>query len=296
MSETALRHVEHLAVTIGPRGSTTEQETKAHDYCQATLEGLGYEVHRDSFYSPTSGWHPYALAEGLMVLSVAIFWLLGRGADAQAGGLAAAALGLITTVSFLLQVSHRPNPLKSFVPAARSQNVWAVSPASDVARQQVVFTGHVDTSPAALAMQSPALWQGVPGAHPARRPGPHCPGGHLYLGHFHARPAAAHRRPGAGNRAAHRPGVHGRSPASPSRCPAPTTMPPARRPCWPLPSGLRPTRWPNTTVFLVNTGCEEVGCAGLIDWIQRHSGLAANAQLPGARQHRRQRLAGELRA
>jgi len=27
----------------------------------------------------------------------------------------------------------------------------------------------------------------------------------------------------------------------------------------------------NTAVFLVNTGCEEVGCFGLIDWIERHA-------------------------
>src|SRR6185369_1382572 len=159
MSETALRHVEHLAVTIGARGSTTAKESEAHDYCQATLEGLGYEVHRDSFFSPTSGWQPYALAEGLMLAATALFWLMGRGPNPQAGGLAAAALGLITTLAFLLHSSHRPNPLESFLPAERSQNVWVVAPASGQARQRVVFTGHVDTSPAALAMQSPALWQ-----------------------------------------------------------------------------------------------------------------------------------------
>jgi hypothetical protein len=28
----------------------------------------------------------------------------------------------------------------------------------------------------------------------------------------------------------------------------------------------------NTAVFLVNTGCEEVGCFGLADWIERHAG------------------------
>jgi hypothetical protein len=277
MSETALRHVEHLAVTIGPRGSTTEQETKAHDYCQATLEGLGYEVHRDSYFAPTSGWHAYALAEGLMLVSVAIFWLMGRGADARAGGLAAAALGLITTLSFLLQVSHRPNPLESFVPADRSQNVWAVSPASDVARQRVVFTGHVDTSPAALAMQSPALWQAFQAltllgglVHIALvgifiwgifTPDPLPRTIALVLAIvpliglvFTVQPSFAKYVPGANDNATG----------------AAAVLAFAER--------LKANPLRNTTVFLVNTGCEEVGCAGLIDWIKRHSGLAANAR------------------
>jgi len=277
MSETALRHVEHLAVTIGPRGSATAKEAEAHDYCQATLEGLGYEVHRDSFFAPTSGWHAYALAEGLMLAATAIFWLFGRGQDAQAGALAAAALGLITTVAFLLHTSHRPNPLESFVPAERSQNVWAVSPASAQARQRVVFTGHVDTATAALAMQSPALWQlfkvltllaglanvalvavfiwGIftPDALPRTVA--------LVLAIlpliglvFTVQPSFAPYVAGANDNATG----------------AAAVLAFAER--------LKANPLPNTTVFLVNTGSEEVGGVGLADWIQRHAVLAANAR------------------
>ena len=42
MPPSALRHVEHFANSLGPRGSCTPQEKAAHDYCQATLEELGY--------------------------------------------------------------------------------------------------------------------------------------------------------------------------------------------------------------------------------------------------------------
>jgi hypothetical protein len=277
MSETTLRHVEHLAVTIGPRGSTTAKEAEAHDYCQATLEGLGYEVHRDSFYSPTSGWHAYALAEGLMLVATAIFWVMGRGLDAQAGGLAAAALGLITTVAFLLHTSHRPNPLEAFVPVERSQNVWAVAPASDQPRNRVVFTGHVDTSPAALAMQSPALWQlfkvltvlaglaniALVGVFiwgiltPVELPRTIA----LVLAIlpliglvFTLQPSFAPYVAGANDNATG----------------AAAVLAFAER--------LKANPLPNTTVFLVNTGCEEVGGTGLRDWIQRHATLAANAR------------------
>src|SRR5690606_33120252 len=112
MSETAFRHVEHFTNAIGPRGSATPAEKQAHDYCQSTLEALGYSVQREEFRSPLSGWHPSALALILMLLADLIFVLMGRGANAQVGALAAAALGLITLVSFALQNLHRDNPLR----------------------------------------------------------------------------------------------------------------------------------------------------------------------------------------
>lgn len=59
MSENTLKHIEHLASTIGARGSTTPKEKEAHEYCKQTLEGLGYETHWEEFYSPVSGLMPY---------------------------------------------------------------------------------------------------------------------------------------------------------------------------------------------------------------------------------------------
>src|SRR5260370_28102888 len=106
MSETTLRHIEHFANTIGPRGSTTPKEAEAHDYCQATLEGLGYEVHRESFLSPLSGWLPFALAEGAMLAAVALFLILGQGADPNTGGLGAAAPALVALLSVSLPLAH----------------------------------------------------------------------------------------------------------------------------------------------------------------------------------------------
>ncbi|KRT76120.1 MAG: hypothetical protein XU14_C0065G0015, partial [Armatimonadetes bacterium CSP1-3] len=47
MSEAALQHVEHLSVTIGPRGSCTASERQASEYCRQVLRDLGYEAHRE---------------------------------------------------------------------------------------------------------------------------------------------------------------------------------------------------------------------------------------------------------
>jgi len=270
MSETALRHIEHFTNTIGPRGSTTPKEAEAHDYCQATLEGLGYEAHRESFLSPASGWTPYALAEAALLVAVAVFWLLGQGADGRTGALAALVLGLVVSISFFLHLAHRDNPLLWFVAFERSQNVWAVARPSGEERGRVVVSGHVDTHRTALAMQSPALWQVfqilsllVGAAHVVLL-------GLFIWGLFTA--DALPRTialivailPALGLvftvQPDFTPFVKG---ANDNASGAAAVLALAER--------LKAEPLPNTAVYLVNTGCEEVGCFGLMDWIGRHA-------------------------
>lgn len=270
MSETALRHVEHFTNVIGPRGSATPKEQEAHEYCAATLAGLGYEVHRESYNSPTSGWHPYALAEGVMLLAVALFVLMGIGPNPQTGALAASALGLITLITSFLLITHRPSPLEWFLPTARSQNVWAVAQPSGEVLERVVLTGHVDTHRTALAMQSPTWWQAykiltllltvadvvlfglfiwglfTPDALPRTLA--------LYLAIlplialvFTLQPDFTDFVKGANDNATG----------------AAAVLAFAER--------LKASPLTNTAVYLVNTGCEEVGCIGLADWIERHA-------------------------
>jgi hypothetical protein len=270
MSEAALRHTEHLAKTVGPRGSTTAKEREGHDYCQATLEGLGYAVERETFFSPTSGWRPHALALALMLVWVAIFVLLGGETNRQALALAAAAFGLVTVVSFFLGLVHRPNPLTWLLPVDRSQNVWAVAQPRGEVKQKVVVTGHVDTHRTALAMQSPGLWQvfkvlttlagiamvalvGVfvwgiftPDSLPRTVA--------LYLAIVPALGLIFTAQPDL------TPFVAG---ANDNATGAAAVLALAER--------LKTEPLANTAVFLVNTGCEEVGCWGVKDWITRHA-------------------------
>ena len=274
MSETTLKHIEHLTNTLGPRGSTTPEERAAHDYCQATLEGLGYEVTRETYNSPTSGWAPYSLAGFLMLLATAIFWLLGRGENAQAGALAAAALGLIVVVSFFLHITHRPGPLLWLMPVAPSQNVWAVAAPSGEIKHKVVVTGHVDTHRTALAMQSPGLWQvfrvltsAVTVAYVALV-------AMFVWGIF--TPDALPRNIAASLAVLvivglvftiqpdYSPFVRG---ANDNASGAAAVLALAER--------LKGEPLNQTAVYLVNTGCEEVGCFGIIDFIQRHRAGAA---------------------
>lgn len=271
MSESTLRHIEHFTNTIGPRGSTTPKEAEAHEYCAATLEGLGYEAHRESFMSPTSGWLPYALAEGALLVAVALFVLLGRGPDGRAGALAAIVLALVVNVSFFLHLTHRDSPLLWFIPFERSQNVWAVARPSGEERGRVVITGHVDTHRAALAMQSPALWRVF---------------------------QILSLLVGAANLVLLAVFVWGL--LTPDSLPRTIALIAAILPVAGLVFSVQPDFSPfvkgandnasgaaavlalaerlkaeplaHTAVYLVNTGCEEVGCFGLIDFIDRHAG------------------------
>jgi hypothetical protein len=279
-----LHHIEHFANTLGPRGSATPAEKKAHDYCQATLEGLGYTVQRDEFLSLTSGWLPYSLALAAMLVAVALFVVfdlgagrqLGLGPNAQVGALAAAALGLIVTVSFFLHAAHRPNPLAWIVPQEASQNVWTVAEPRGEVRRRVVVTGHVDTARHALAMQSPALWQIFKVLTLLTGLGLVALVGLFIWGLFTPDPLP---RTIALVLAVllvadlvftvqpdFTPFVVG---ANDNATGAAAVLSLAER--------LKTEPLEHTQVYLVNTGCEEVGCTGLADWIGRHA-----AEVPGA--------------
>src|SRR3990172_5740857 len=113
MSAEALKHVEPLSVTIGPRGSCTASERQASEYCRQVLRDLGYEAHLEEFRAPRSGWAPFSIASGLVLLGIAAFWLLPR----DAGALLAATVTVLVTASLLLHLAFRPHPLPPPPPA-----------------------------------------------------------------------------------------------------------------------------------------------------------------------------------
>ena len=137
---TAMEHITVLALEIGPRGSTTAEERKAAEYAAKVLAGRGLEPEIGSFTSARSGWYPFALFSGLMLIALASF-LVGGGI----GSLAALVLGTVSVASVLLELSFLPNPLRWLLPRAESQNVSARIPARAGTRRKVVLVGHLDT-------------------------------------------------------------------------------------------------------------------------------------------------------
>lgn len=136
----AIDHIRYLAETIGPRGSTTPQEAEAARYAADVLKKSALEPVTEPFTSARSAWYPYVLFTGLALLAEVLFWAAGR-----TGAVIAAVLTAGALASVLLELAFRPNPIRWVLPKGRSQNVWARRmPTGDV-RQNVVLMGHLDT-------------------------------------------------------------------------------------------------------------------------------------------------------
>ncbi len=148
---TALDHVRYLAETIGPRGSTTAQESQAAQYAADFLRGLGLEPTVEPFTSAKSAWSPYVLFSALMLVAAALFWAAG-----SAGAIAALVLSLFAIVSVLLELAFRPNPFRAILPKGRSQNVWARIPPTGPVKNRVVLLGHLDTHRTPLVFSTDA--------------------------------------------------------------------------------------------------------------------------------------------
>jgi len=151
MSSSAMQHVHHLAVEIGPRGSTTPQERSAAAYARERFAAAGLETHWESFQAPVSGWRPFAIAALAGLASVALVLLGGR-----PGALVAGVVMAIATASVFLEMYFQRHPLRALVPRAESQNVWARVPAAGAARRRVLLVGHLDTHRTPWLFTSPA--------------------------------------------------------------------------------------------------------------------------------------------
>lgn len=151
MPSSAMRHVHHLAVEIGPRGSTTPAERRAAAYARERFEAAGLETHWEPFRSPVSGWRPFAIAAFTGLVAAALVAWGGR-----AGALVAGAAMAVVTASVFLEMYFQRHPLRALVPRADSQNVWARVPAAVQAQRRVLLVGHLDTHRTPWLFTSPA--------------------------------------------------------------------------------------------------------------------------------------------
>jgi hypothetical protein len=145
-----LGHVKALAEDIGPRGSTTEKEKEASDYCQQVFRNLHLTPQMETFISAKSIYHPHLLASLFMLLAFVLYPLYGRTSAALA-----ALISLIAFASQLLELSFRDNLFRRLVPKGDSQNVIAVMPSEQEFVQDLVLIGHVDSHRTPLIFRSP---------------------------------------------------------------------------------------------------------------------------------------------
>ncbi len=153
--DTWLGHVEYLAKTIGPRGSTTPAEALAAEYARETFERFGLKPAVERFRSAVSAWWPFSLATALVLLAVAVYPLAGRATAVIALLIIAA-----TVISALREVGMTWSPLRLMLPSRPSQNVLAVVPAGGEALRRVAVIGHLDSHRTPLLFSS-LRWQRV---------------------------------------------------------------------------------------------------------------------------------------
>lgn len=145
----AIDHIRYLAETVGPRGSTTSKEREAADYAAQVLRESGLDPSIESFASARSGWYPSAVFAGMMLVGVVGLWVGSRAGAALALVLAATALA-----SVLRELAFRPNPLRAVLPKGHSQNVVARIAPSGPPDRRIIVMGHLDSHRTPLAFSS----------------------------------------------------------------------------------------------------------------------------------------------
>ena len=150
----AVEHLRHLAVDIGPRPSTREGERQGARYAAQVLREVGVEnVREELFQSGRETYWPYALATGAGLLGNLLY--LKR--PSRRRGLLAAVLNLLGAWAFYAEANFDDHWGRRLLPKGISQNVIGVIPAAEEARQRVVITSHVDTHRTPIFYNSPVL-------------------------------------------------------------------------------------------------------------------------------------------
>ena len=147
--ESIKKHVEHLSVAIGPRGSTTLGEKQAAEYSEEVYRSLGLSPIVESFRSAKSAWLPFALATALILVGQTLYLLGG-----YYGLLLAIIISIFALVSLVLELTFRSNPLRWILPKGESQNVSVKIPPETSKKETVILIGHLDTHRMPIAYKS----------------------------------------------------------------------------------------------------------------------------------------------
>jgi hypothetical protein len=137
----AVAYIYYLSEVIGPRGSTRPEEREAAEYAQGVLRHLGIEdVRVEAFESAASAWRPYVVCAFMALLAVAIYPWVG-----QVSALAAALLSALAFYWAYRELNFDGNILRRLLPKGKSQNVVGVIPPNGETQKQVVLIGHLDS-------------------------------------------------------------------------------------------------------------------------------------------------------
>ena len=154
ITERAWEHLRHLAVEIGPRPSTRDGELQAAHYARDVLKAAGVkDVKEELFLSGRETYWPYVLSLAAGLLGNVIFLSKPN----RKRGLIAAVLNALGAWGFYAEANFDDHWARRVLPKGVSQNVVGVIPATEEAKRRVVLMGHVDTHRTPFFYNSPAL-------------------------------------------------------------------------------------------------------------------------------------------
>jgi hypothetical protein len=146
-----LDDVQHLAGTIGPRGTGTPAESAAADYVSRRLADLGLAPAKFTFRSVPSQ-NAFPLAVSALALLATVIYPLGWTVTRWL------AVFLSLGAAWLLWQTIRNaefNPLMTLLPKVNSQNIEArLQPKKDKPHRKAVILAHIDTNRCRLVWQS----------------------------------------------------------------------------------------------------------------------------------------------
>ncbi len=135
-----LNHIYKLAVEIGPRGSTTDEERQAAEYAHEEFKKMGLVPVWQDFKSAKSIFLPHIIGSFIMVFAFIIYPLGGT-----ITAIIAALLSILVIVSELQELGFQNNLIRMLIPKGNSQNVHAVIAPEKEHKQDIILVGHLDT-------------------------------------------------------------------------------------------------------------------------------------------------------
>lgn len=149
----ALEDIRWLAAIPGGRGSCTTQERQAGEYVVQELARIGAcDARLEAVRGAPSTYRPFALAFSAALLGIVLSWALpGRGS-----ALLAALLNALGAWGMLAETDLASSWLGALLPAGESINAMGRMPAAGEARRRLVVCAHLDTHRTPVFFSSPA--------------------------------------------------------------------------------------------------------------------------------------------
>ncbi len=152
--ERAWAHLRHLAEDIGPRPSTRDGERQAARYALNVLAEAGVQnVREEPFLSGRETYWPYVAALAAGFLGNIAYLVRPK----RTTGLLAAILNALGGWAFYAEANFDDHWGRALLPKGVSQNVIGVIPAREETKRRVVLMAHLDTHRTPVFYGNPTL-------------------------------------------------------------------------------------------------------------------------------------------